>query len=67
MTEHLVSSGTWSDESRLGLPRRSQPVTEQAPHEESAPEQGEESAPAARAWTRSDRGWSPTSWRLGVR
>ena len=66
MIEHLWSS-EGEREARIGLPSRSRPEPEAS---EPGVEQGgaEASAPAPRkVWVRSERGWSPTSWRLGGR
>ena len=61
MTEHLVTrDGQWSA-GRVGLPQRPEPVRETAP----SPLPVGQPQPPLREWTRSERGWSPTSWRRG--
>lgn len=62
MTHHLVS-GT------AGEPRRSLPARKAPPREAAVPSVSDPDAPDTppqHAWTRSDRGWSPTSWRQGT-
>ena len=58
MTEHLVSGRAgWRTPHPLGLPQRSEPAVRPPADPVEPP----------LAWTRSVRGWSPTSWRQDVR